>query len=75
MERRSPGERGTSGSSAKVSSGTELGERSSGNQLFKNLTCLKKSDMVDSNFFTEFQINSIDFYLNSIKFCMNSVDF
>jgi hypothetical protein len=42
MERRSPGERGTSGSSAKVSSATELGERSSGNQLFKNLTCLKK---------------------------------
>jgi hypothetical protein len=43
MERRSPGERGTSGSSAKVSSGTELGGRSSGNQLFKNLTCLKKN--------------------------------
>jgi hypothetical protein len=36
---------------------------------------VKKSDLVDSDFFTEFWINSADFYQNNPDFCINSTNF
>jgi hypothetical protein len=43
--------------------------------VFKNLTGWKKSDLADSDFFTEFRMDSTDFCLNSTEFCVNSADF
>jgi hypothetical protein len=36
--------------------------------VFKNSAGSKISDLVDSDFFTEFQMNNTNFYMNSVDF-------